>query len=124
VKLLLDTHTLIWMATDPGQLSEPAATAITDPTHDVYVSAVSGWEISIKRARGRLRFPDVNREMLRALRLTELPVTLRHTAGIAALPDHHRDPFDRMLVAQARTDDLTIVTRDPAIASYDVAVHW
>lgn len=124
MKLLLDTHTLIWMATDPGQLSEPAAAAITDPTLDVYVSAVSGWEISIKRARGRLRFPDVDREMLRALRLIELPVTLRHTAEIATLADHHRDPFDRMLVAQARTDDLTIVTRDHVFAAYAVAVLW
>lgn len=124
MKLLLDTHTLIWMATDPECLSERAASAVSDPTHDVYVSAVSGWEIGIKRGRGRLRFPDIDRQMIDTLRVTELPVTLRHTSEIANLPDHHRDPFDRMLIAQARVDGLTLVSRDQAFTSYDVAIHW
>lgn len=124
MKLLLDTHALIWMATDHGRLSERAASAISDPAHDVHVSAVSGWEIAIKRARGRLRFPDVDREMLGALRLTELPVTLRHVSEIGNLADHHRDPFDRMLIAQARTDALTIVSHDQAFTAYGVALHW
>jgi len=124
VKLLLDTHALIWSATAPDQLSDSAAAAIRDPGNDVFVSAVSGWEIAIKRTRGRLRFPDVDRAMLAELRLTELPVTLAHTAEIFVLPDHHRDPFDRMLIAQARTDDLTIVTRDRAFEAYAVATRW
>jgi PIN domain nuclease of toxin-antitoxin system len=124
VKLLLDTHALIWMARDHERLSERAASALRDPSHDVFVSAVSGWEIAIKRARGRLRFPDVDREMVSALQLTELPVALRHAAEIGTLPHHHRDPFDRMLIAQARTDGLTLVSRDQAFSAYDVAVHW
>ena len=124
MRLLLDTHAFIWMATDPDRLSAPAVSAITEPLNDVYVSAVSGWEIAIKRARGRLRFPHVDAELLRVLRLTELPVTLRHAGRVANLPDHHRDPFDRMLIAQALSDDLTIVSRDRVVAAYPVAVHW
>jgi PIN domain nuclease of toxin-antitoxin system len=122
--LLLDTHALIWAATDPGRLSERAAAAISDPENDVYVSAVSGWEVATKRARGRLRFPDVERQLLAALQLTELPVTLGHASEVGRLPGHHRDPFDRMLVAQARSDQLTIVSRDQALAAYDVTLHW
>ena len=124
MRLLLDTHALIWAARDADRLSDRAADAIRDPANDVHVSAVSGWEIAIKRARGRLRFPDVDRAMLAALRLTELPVTLRHAAEVGRLPDHHRDPFDRMLVAQARADDLTIVSQDSALSAYGVAVIW
>lgn len=124
MRLLLDTHALIWSATDPDQLSDVAATAIRDPENDVFVSAVSGWEIAIKRSRGRLRFPDVDRAMLASLRLTEFPVTLAHAAAIAHLPDHHRDPFDRMLIAQARADDLTVVTRDRAFDAYEVSLAW
>jgi PIN domain nuclease of toxin-antitoxin system len=124
VKLLLDTHALIWMAADPERLSPRAATAITDPGNDVFVSAVSGWEIAIKRARGKLRFPDPDRAMLATLRLRELPMSLRHAAMVATLPDHHRDPFDRMLLAQASADGLTLVSRDQAFAPYDATVLW
>lgn len=124
MRLLLDTHALIWAASDAGRLSATAGAALRDPSNDVYVSAVSGWEIAIKRARGRLRFPDIDRAMLAALRMTELPVYLRHAAQISALPDHHRDPFDRMLIAQANADGLSIVSRDRAFAAYDVTVLW
>lgn len=124
MRLLLDTHALIWAASDADRLSDRAAEAIGDPDNDVYVSAVSGWEVAIERARGRLRFPDVDRAMLAELRFTELPVSLVHAAEAGALPAHHRDPFDRMLVAQARADDLAIVSRDTALDLYDVAIHW
>lgn len=124
MRLLLDTHAFIWAASDPERLSSDAASAVREPANDVFLSAVSGWEIAIKRARGRIRFPDVDRELLALLRVVELPVTLRHAAELGRLPAHHRDPFDRMLIAQARTDDLTVVTRDGAFAAYDVAVHW
>ncbi len=124
MRLLLDTHALIWTAADPTRLSERAVAAITDPGNDVYVSAVSGWEVAIKRARGRLRFPDVDRDLLRTLRLAELPITLRHAVEAGHLPAHHRDPFDRMLVAQARVDDLMLVTRDRLLEPYDVALWW
>lgn len=124
MRLLLDTHALIWMASDPGRLSKAAAEAIADPDNDLYVSAVSGWEIAIKRARGRLRFPDVGGSMIEALRLVELPVTLRHASEVGDLPGHHRDPFDRMLIAQARVEDLALVSCDEAFTAYEVRVHW
>lgn len=124
MKLLLDTHALIWMVADPSRLSEDAGSSITDPANDVFVSAVTGWEIAIKRARGRLRFPDLDRPMTDRLRLIELPVALQHTTELARLPDLHRDPFDRMLIAQARVEGLTIVSRDRAFSSYDVTLRW
>ena len=124
MRLLLDTHALVWMASDPSRLSEPAASAIRDPANDVHVSAISGWEVAIKRARGRLRFPDIDRPMMQALRLIELPVSLRHTTEVGRLPDHHRDPFDRMLVAQARSEGLTLVSRDRGLLAYDVDLRW
>lgn len=124
MRLLLDTHALIWAAADRDRLSERAADAIADPDNDVYVSAVSGWEVAIKRARGRLRFPDVDRGLLRALRFAELPIGLGHAVEVGLLPVHHRDPFDRMLVAQARVDDLTLVSSDRLLAPYDVALWW
>lgn len=124
MRLLLDTHTLIWAAADPGRLSEPASTAIADPDNDVFVSSVSGWEVAIKVSRGRLLFPEVDRSMLAALRFIELPVTLAHTAEVGTLPWHHRDPFDRMLVAQARAEGLTVVSRDGALADYNVSLLW
>lgn len=124
MNLLLDTHALIWAAADPAMLSSGASEAMRDPANDVFVSAVSGWEISIKRARGRLRFPDVDRPMVAALRFTELPVTLAHGAEAGGLPAHHRDPFDRMLIAQGRVEGLTVVSRDQAFTDYDVALLW
>lgn len=124
MRLLVDTHAFIWMATDPRRLSAAAASSLRDPSNDVYVSAVTGWEIAIKRGRGRLRFPDVDRSMLRVLDVVELPVALRHAGEVGVLPDHHRDPFDRMLIAQARVDGLTVVTRDEAFAAYEVSIHW
>ncbi|HET8930127.1 MAG TPA: type II toxin-antitoxin system VapC family toxin [Acidimicrobiales bacterium] len=124
MRLLLDTHALIWAARDPGRLSARAAAAIRDQDNDVWVSAASGWEIAIKRARGRLNFPDPDREMLGQLGMTELSIALVHGAEVARLPDHHRDPFDRMLIAQARVEQLSLVSADGAIAAYDVEVCW
>lgn len=124
MRLLLDTHAFIWAAADPDRLSSRAAAAIIDPDHDVYVSAVSGWEITIKRARGRLRFPEITTNMLAALRLAELPITLRHAVGLADLPAHHRDPFDRMLIAQAQAEGMTLVSRDRLLEPYGVPILW
>lgn len=124
MRLLLDTHALIWAAGDPAMLSGAALEAMREPANDVFVSAVSGWEIAIKRARGRLWFPGVDRAMLAALRLSELPVTLAHGTEAGGLPAHHRDPFDRMLIAQGRVEGLTIVSRDRVFTDYDVALLW
>lgn len=124
MRVLLDTHALIWAAREPERLSDVAASAIVDPDNDVYVSAVSGWEVAIKRARGRLRFRDVDRAMLAALRLTELPVSLAHGVEAGSLPPHHRDPFDRMLVAQARAEQLVLLSRDLVFDAYEVPRRW
>lgn len=124
MKILLDTHALIWAAVDPDRLSERAEEVIVDSRNDVYVSAVSAWEIAIKRAKGLLRFPDLDDRVLRALRFMELPVSIHHGSAVGRLPIHHRDPFDRMLVAQARSESMTIVTRDSMITAYDVRTCW
>jgi PIN domain nuclease of toxin-antitoxin system len=124
MRLLLDTHVLIWSTVDPGRLSDDAATAISDPENDLFVSAVSGWEVAVKRAQGRLQFPEVDRALLADRRMVELPISLAHAAEAGALPLHHRDPFDRLLIAQARVDDLIVLTRDRAFDSYDVRRHW
>lgn len=118
MRLLLDTHVLIWW--DEGaRLSSEARNAIRDADL-VYVSAVSGWEIAIKTALGRLTTTRSVTQAIEESGFEELPVRVRHTETLASLPPHHRDPFDRMLVAQALTDGLTIVTRDAAFESYRV----
>lgn len=116
MQLLLDTHALIWW--DGGaRLSREARTAIAD-AEQVYVSAVSGWEIAIKTALGRLRPLRTVAEAIEESGFEELPIRLRHAVALATLPPHHRDPFDRMLVAQAQVDGLTLVTRDAAFEAY------
>jgi PIN domain nuclease of toxin-antitoxin system len=120
VRLLLDTHVLIWW--DAGlPISEAAADAIRE-AHQVYVSAVSGWEIAIKTALGRL---ETERRVVDAVAesgFEELPVRLGHAAILGELPSYHRDPFDRMLVAQAKAEGLSLVTRDRALRRYDIRV--
>lgn len=124
LRLLVDTHAFIWAAAAPERLSQQAALALRDPDNDVLVSAVSGWEIAIKRSLGRLRFPDPDSEMLAMLHMGELPVTFHHTAELATLERHHRDPFDRMLIAQALGEDLKLVSADRVFHDYDVALIW
>jgi len=101
------------------------AAAVSDPENQVHVSAASTWELAIKAALGKV---DVDlEEVLRSVAVTgfvELPVTMRHTARVRDLPAHHRDPFDRLLIAQAREEGLTLVTRDPVFGRYDVATMW
>lgn len=120
MRLLLDTHVLIWW--DEGaRLSREAASAIR-VAEQVYVSAVAGWEIAIKTALGRLAPKRTVAEAVADSGFEELPVRLRHAAALERLPPHHRDPFDRMLVAQARVERLTIVTRDRAFQAYEVTL--
>ena len=122
MRLLLDTHVLLWALTDDPSLSAAARAAIVDGRNRVVVSAVSAWEITIKRSLGKLRAPADLAEAVAAHRFTPLAVSLEHALAFGALPDLHRDPFDRLLVAQAGVEGLTIVTRDRAIARYDVDV--
>ncbi|MYD92839.1 MAG: type II toxin-antitoxin system VapC family toxin [Chloroflexi bacterium] len=119
--LLLDTHALIWwQATDPPLLSSRAYDAIADPGNAVFVSAASIWEISIKRARGKLDVPGNVLEALEENGFRELPITAFHAERAGSLPLHHTDPFDRMLVAQAQAEGLILVTRDANIPRYGV----
>jgi PIN domain nuclease of toxin-antitoxin system len=125
LRLLLDTHALLWALSAPGNLPADIREALEDPANIVFVSAASAWEMAIKQARGKLRYPaaDVAAALGRAS-LLELPVTIRHAEAAARLPPLHRDPFDRMLVAQAQTEGLSLVSRDPAVRQYQVTVVW
>ncbi len=120
MNLLLDTHVLLWVLADDPELGADARKAITDPSNLVLVSAVSAWEIVIKANLGKLRAPDDLPTQLRRAALEPLPVTIEHAVAVGELPAHHADPFDRLLIAQSRTEDLTLVTRDARILDYDV----
>ncbi len=121
MRLLLDTHTFLWWLSDWEQISESARAAIADPNNEVLVSAVTGWEIGIKKARGRLVAPDNLAAVVEEKRFEHLSLTFAHAERAAALPPHHRDPFDRMLIAKAQAEGLVLVTRDSRIADYEVA---
>jgi PIN domain nuclease of toxin-antitoxin system len=121
VRLLLDTHALLWWLADEG-LTAQAREAIADPANVAVVSAVSAWEISIKKALGKLAAPDDLEHQVRAGGFLPLPISIAHGVAAGQLARHHEDPFDRMLIAQARAEGLTIVTRDKAFADYDVAL--
>jgi PIN domain nuclease of toxin-antitoxin system len=118
VSLLLDTHVVIWWLADDDTLSEGIKDRL-DREPDVYVSAATVWEVAIKQALGKLEPPDLP-EVILGSGFRHLPITADHGVAAARLPQHHRDPFDRVLVAQARTEGLTLVTRDPQIHKYDV----
>ncbi len=120
MNLLLDTHTLIWALADQPELSAAAREAIIDGNNIVFVSAVSVWEISIKKALGKLDAPDTLLQEIERLRFTPLDITLAHADLAGKLPPLHLDPFDRMLIAQAQTEQLTLVTRDADIQKYQV----
>lgn len=122
MNLLLDTHAVLWWLSDDPTLSEVARTAISDPENTVYLSAVVVWEMRIKQGIGKLDLPDDFGEVLDGQPFSKLPVTVDHAHTIAGLPAIHRDPFDRMLVAQAAVEEMIIVTRDRRIAEYGVDV--
>jgi len=121
MKLLLDTHVLIWWL-DPtiSTLSEEAYAAISDGKNLVFVSAATAWEITIKKALGKLDAPDNLEEELARHKLQPLPITISHALAVGELPRHHNDPFDRILVAQAKVEALTLITRDENVKMYDV----
>jgi PIN domain nuclease of toxin-antitoxin system len=119
VRLLLDTHALLWWLADEG-LSGQARDAIADPANLVAVSAASAWEISIKKALGKLSAPDDLELQVQTGGFVPLPISIRHGIAAGQLPHHHEDPFDRMLIAQAVAEGLTIVTRDKHFDAYGV----
>jgi len=121
VRLLLDTHALLWWLADEGLVPQ-ARDAIADPGNLVVVSAASAWEISIKKALGKLAAPDDLEQQVHAGGFLPLPVSIAHGVAAGELARHHDDPFDRMLIAQAYTEGLTIVTRDKRFDEYGVAL--
>lgn len=119
--LLLDTHVVLWWLSDDPRLGRSVVERIQS-NPDVVVSAASVWEISIKRALGKLEVVDDYLPAIAREGFRPLPISMEHAARAGGLPPHHRDPFDRMLVAQAQIEDLRIVTSDRRIEAYDVAV--
>jgi PIN domain nuclease of toxin-antitoxin system len=117
LNLLLDTHILLWALANDVQLSKRARSAILD-ANKVYVSAASAWEIGIKAASGKLRAPDDLAEQMASAGFLELPVSIAHASAAGKLPRHHADPFDRLLIAQAQIESLTLLTNDRALKAY------
>ena len=124
MRLLLDTHVFLWLQTEPERLGTHLR-AIEDESNDLLVSAASSWEIAIKHGLGRLELPEPPGryvpDRLRAIDAQPVAIEHAHALAVAALPPLHRDPFDRLLVAQSQALDSPIVTADPAVAQYDVA---
>lgn len=118
---MLDTHVLLWWLDDRSLIHGAARDLIADPRRPVFVSAAAVWEITIKRQIGKLEAPDDLEVALEQERFQQLPIAARHALAVADLPLIHRDPFDRIQIAQARLEGLTIVTRDRWIARYDVS---
>jgi PIN domain nuclease of toxin-antitoxin system len=121
VSLLLDTHVVLWWLTDDPTLADEIKDRL-DREPDVYVSAATIWEVAIKQAIGKLSEPPRLPERIRDSGFTPLPISSEHAITAGRLPMIHRDPFDRMLVAQAQCEDLTLVTRDANCQKYDIAV--
>lgn len=128
MRLLLDTHALLWWLFDSPRLSDAARAALADPENDIFVSSASAWEVSTKARKGALpeagdvpqRLPDY----VRQAGFRELPISLAHAQLAGALDSPHRDPFDRMLAAQARLEEMTLVSLDPAFRDFEVSVLW
>jgi PIN domain nuclease of toxin-antitoxin system len=128
VRLLLDTHALLWAATDDERLSPAAREAVADPANELLFSAVSAFEIAVKVALGKLDLPEAPATFIgvrvAAFGLQLLPVTVEHAIEAGALPPIHGDPWDRLLIAQARIEDVPILTADSIISRYEVMTIW
>lgn len=122
MRLLLDTHVLLWWLGGDARLDTTMQEAIGDPANEVWVSAASAWEMSIKSALGKLSMPDDLLDELRRQGMSELAVGIEDGLAAGALPRHHDDPFDRVLIAQARRHGLVLVSVDSRFAEYDVAL--
>ena len=128
MKLLLDTHALLWMVSSSDRLSSSAREAIAVEANELYFSIAGYWELGIKQSLGKLELASdwedtLPREITRN-RIVWLPIEPKHVHEVAALPWIHRDPFDRLMVAQARVEGLSIISRDQSLTEYDIRVLW
>ena len=127
-RFLLDTHVLLWWLFDDHKLSGPAHNVIRIPEHTILVSSASGWQIATKYRLGKLPHAGAAAHnlpaLLRKARIDVLPITMEHALAAGALPGPHRDPFDRMLIAQGQIEGLAIVTSDPVFKQYPVELVW
>lgn len=123
-RLLVDTHALLWWLSDDPGLSATAREAVADPANDVFVSTASIWEIAIKRALGKLSAPDDLPAHIEAEGFGWLPVNAEHAWHVQELPPHHRDPFDRLLVAQSLVEQMPIISADLRLRAYGVDAWW
>lgn len=128
MRCLLDSHALLWFFTDDPRLGARARDAISEPDNELWFSVVSHWEICIKLSLGKLRlrrgWEDELSGQMKACAIRWLSLKPEHSAKVVRLPFHHRDPFDRILVAQARVEDMTIVSGDARLAAYSVPILW
>lgn len=128
MRILLDTHAFLWGIGDPAQLSTDAKRIISDRNNQIFLSVASGWEIAIKASIGKLSVPanleSFMLEQIRRVGIEILSIQMSHALRVYKLPNHHQDPFDRMLVAQSQLENLPIVTNDPQIARYSVKTIW
>jgi PIN domain nuclease of toxin-antitoxin system len=124
VKLLLDTHAVLWWLADDTRIGDEVTRHLTDDTNQLLLSAVVVWEVATKRSLGKLDAPEDLAPTLLDAGAQPLPVTIDHAAALEKLPWHHRDPFDRLLIAQALTEDAAIVSRDEPLSEYGVTVLW
>lgn len=128
MRYLLDTHSFLWWITDDQNLSPKARDLISDRRNDLYLSSASGWEIAIKAALGRLKISgDPEKlipEQMSLNAIEALPIHMPHALRVFTLPGHHRDPFDRILVAQAQLEEMPVITNDSVFEKYDVDLVW
>lgn len=120
--ILLDTHVLLWWLAEPERLARPTRDLLEDRSRRILVSAATAWEIAIKRTLGRLDCPGNLREAIDEQGFEALAVSIEHALEVASLPLHHADPFDRLLVAQSRIEQASLVTADPRLGEYGIAV--
>jgi PIN domain nuclease of toxin-antitoxin system len=123
MRILPDTHALVWWIEDAPRLSDRVRALMDDDANPLLFSAATAWEIRIKQAVGKLEVPD-GFDLLDDAGAVLLPIEHRHAEAAAALPLHHRDPFDRMLIAQAQLEDAVLLSADPVMRLYDVRVAW
>lgn len=124
MRLLLDTHAFIWWVSEAANLGQRARDAIHDTANEILLSVASLWELTIKRGNGKLDFPFDVETVVADEGFRVLPISYRHLGALETLPRLHRDPFDRMLIAQAIADDLVLATRDARLSAYGVAILW